>query len=141
MTLKAAETAPSSAAGAPWGFWSVATERLRPPKDPKDPEDKEHNPEDLEKKEAQQDEWLREGATVVRHHHKPRLRLFTPLRVAGAPPAKALTGARVTEGSFADGRPFRCIDQWTSRDRAHLPLGEAWTGKTTFLIREHGICS
>ena len=44
---------------------------------------------------VQADEWRLEA---TRAHHKPRRELFTPLRVAGAPPAKCLTPARLTEG-------------------------------------------
>ena len=73
---------------------------------------------------------------VIRHHLTGRSKLFTPLRVQGAPPGKALTPARVTEGVFLNsGTPFRIVDTWTSRSDAHRDLGARWTGSTRFLRR------
>ena len=69
-------------------------------------------------------------------HHQPRVELFTPLRVAGAPPSKSLTPARVTEGRFVDtGEAFRRVDSWTTKSTAHADLGRRWTGTTRFLMR------
>ena len=82
------------------------------------------------------DPWADEetGGDLVRVHLKHRRELFTPLRVAGSPPAKALSTLRVTTGQFViSGRSFRIVDSWTARAGAHRDLGEAWTGKTTFV--------
>ena len=82
------------------------------------------------------DSWDDEeaGGSLVRVHRKHRRELFTPLRVAGSPPAKALATLRVTTGQFViGGRSFRIVDSWTARAGAHRDLGEAWTGRTTFI--------
>ena len=82
------------------------------------------------------DSWADEeaGGDLVRVHRKHRRELFTPLRVAGSPPAKALATLRVTTGQFViSGRSFRIVDSWTARAGAHRDLGEAWTGQTTFI--------
>ena len=83
-----------------------------------------------------EDQWVDDDATLVRVHSRARQSLFTPLRVRGSPPAKALTPSRVTEGTFCDtGEGFRRVDTWTARSTAHLSLGRAWVGRTTFLKR------
>ena len=92
-----------------------------------------------------QDEGREEGASgegaswrfckccAVMRHDKPRMELFTPLRVAGAPPAAMLTSVRVTEGRYCDnGDTFRRIDSWRARSTAHLNVGRPWTGYTRF---------
>ena len=48
------------------------------------------------------DEWKHRGRESVRVHDKPRRTLFTPRRVAGAPPRVALTSARITRGIDVD---------------------------------------
>ena len=69
-------------------------------------------------------------------HHKPRLELATPLRVSGAPPAKALTPTRLTRGRFVNsGERFELTDTWTSRSEAHRCLPNFWTGETFFFLR------
>jgi len=77
---------------------------------------------------------------MTRQHVKPRGTLFTPLRVAGAPPAKALTSMRLTRGTFIEsGQPFQVIDNWTARAEAHKELREPWIGSTSFFIKHsHG---
>ena len=68
-------------------------------------------------------------------HHKPRCELFTPLRVAAAPPAKSFTLARITESPFVDtGEEFRRIDSWAARATAHADFGRRSTGNTRFLL-------
>ena len=82
------------------------------------------------------DGWAADAAEseMVRIHRRPRRELFTPLRVRGAPPVKALATARVTCGTFTgDGRSFRIVDRWTARAGAHRDLGGPWTGTTTFM--------
>ena len=82
------------------------------------------------------DYWADEdaGGEVARVHRKHRRELFTPRRVAGSPPTNALATLRVTTGRFVvSGRSFRIVDSWTARTGAHRDLGEAWTGRTTFV--------
>ncbi len=82
------------------------------------------------------DRWIDDVDEVVRVHRRPRMELFTPLRVRGAPPAKSLTPVRVTEGRFCDtGELFKVTDTWTARATAHRSLGRRWTGSTRFLSR------
>ena len=77
-----------------------------------------------------------DGEEGVRVHHKARHEFFTPLRVAGAPPAKELTPARITEGRYLDaGVKFRRVQTWSARASAHADLGRRWTGRTRFLLR------
>ena len=84
-----------------------------------------------------EDRWKDGGdGAVVRAHFQPRRELFTPARVPGAPPAKSLTAVRITCGKFADGREFRCRDDWTVRATAHKALEKPWTGTTTFLLKD-----
>ena len=80
-------------------------------------------------------DWLKVGDRVSRVHRNPRMELFTPMRVAGAPPAKALTPIRITEGKFKSGEKFRKIDTWTARATAHEVMRAPWTGTTTFVLR------
>ncbi len=82
------------------------------------------------------DGWRRQGSEIVREHWLPRNSLFTPLRVNGAPPARALTAVRLTRGTFLDnGQTFERRDNWTARGTAHLKLARQWVGTTTFLSR------
>ena len=83
-----------------------------------------------------------EGARTIempgpcRMHATPRRTLFTPRRVEGAPPAKALTPTRVTIGRCVDsGKEFSRLDSWRSRSDAHLDLGRAWVGETKFFAK------
>ena len=82
------------------------------------------------------------GGEVARVHRKPRRELFTPRRVAGSPPTKALATLRVTTGRFVvSGRAFRIADSWTARAGAHRDFGEAWTGRTVFVKRSEEVKS
>ncbi len=87
------------------------------------------------KGEPQIDEWKHENDQLVRRHWRPRRELFTPLRVRGSPPGKALTATRVTEGTFSNGSSFRITDAWTSRSIAHRVLEFPWVGTTRFFLR------
>jgi hypothetical protein len=92
--------------------------------------------EDSRRGPGQLDDWSRDGAWMIRTHERPRLELFTPLRVAGSPPAKNLTPTRVTRGKFDDnGESFEIVDTWTARPSAHRALSRSWTGSTLFLIK------
>ena len=82
------------------------------------------------------DRWCEQPASCARIHCKPRRELFTPLRVAGAPPAQELFTVRATIGRYvASGRVFKVIDSWHNRSEAHRDMGEMWTGITQFLRR------
>ena len=86
--------------------------------------------------EVNADDWEERDGEVTRTHRRPRLELFTPLRVEGSPPARELTPTRTTVGVFVDsGEAFRRVDTWTSRSSAHLALSRRWTGTTTFTRR------
>lgn len=86
-----------------------------------------------------EDSWRSPNGETVREHKRARRTLFTPLRISGAPPVKALTPTRITHGEYCDnGQKFRVVDCWTSRTTAHRPMGRLWTGTTTFLRREDG---
>ena len=82
------------------------------------------------------DMWVVDAEEAVHEHRKPRRQLFTPLRVAGASPAKSLTPACVTEGRFVDAEEvFGRVDSWTARGSAHEAFGRSWTRRTRFLVR------
>ena len=82
------------------------------------------------------DNWkIDEGGQVTRNHFQWRRELFTPTKVAGAPPTNELTALRVTRGVFADGKEFARKDDWTVRSTAHLMLKQPWTGTTTFFSK------
>ena len=84
----------------------------------------------------QADRWAESGDVIVRHHHRERQELFTPKYVENGPALKSLCSTRITEGHFIDnGETFKCVDSWTARPRAHLPLERAWQGTTTFFLR------
>ena len=86
-----------------------------------------------------EDAWQHDGSEATRVHWRPRLELFTPLRVEGAPPARRLTAARVTRGRYCDtGEEFEVVDNWTARATAHARLGRSWIGTTSFLLRSEG---
>ena len=83
------------------------------------------------------DEWLEHGTEwITRVHEFPRTELFTPSRVGGAPPGKALTPARITRGKFTDTNESFCrVDSWKQKSSAHRDLGRPWRGATTFIMR------
>jgi len=92
--------------------------------------------EDSRRGPGQMDTWKQVGVWMVRAHHRPRRELFTPLRVSGSPPAKALATARITQGTFNDGEAFRIVDSWTSRSQAHRALDRPWIGSTRFVLKK-----
>ena len=84
----------------------------------------------------QEDWWAEKGDVIVRHHERRRQELFTPKHVENGPAMKSLCSTRITEGHYIDdGETFKCVDSWTARPRAHLPLARAWHGTTTFFLR------
>ena len=83
--------------------------------------------------EPENDQWLEAPTHCVRVHKNSRNCFFTPPRVAGIPPSKALAAVRITEGCYVDnGEKYRRVDNWTGRT-AHQILHRRWTGKTTFM--------
>ena len=82
------------------------------------------------------DSWQQDAMGPIRVHGRPRRCLFTPMRVEGAPPARALTATRVTRGTYLNsGKAFEVVDNWTTRSTAHAELREPWVGHTKFLSR------
>ena len=82
------------------------------------------------------DAWAQSGESLARTHSRPRSQMFTPMRVAGSPPAKALTSTRITTGVFLDnGEAFRIVDEWRGRGDCHRDLHRTWTGTTQFFLR------
>ena len=85
------------------------------------------------KMESEGDLWLETPTHCIRVHKTGRSRLFTPPRVAGVPPRKALAAVRVTEGCYLDdGAKFKRVDHWTGRT-AHLSMARKLTGTTSFM--------
>jgi len=74
---------------------------------------------------------------VERVHVRPRVELFIPLRVSGAPSAKSILSARITIGKFVDSNNpkdiFVLADSWTCRGTAHKALQKPWIGRTIFI--------
>ena len=84
------------------------------------------------------DSWLEGESQVTRYHERPRRELFTPMRVGGSPPGKALTSTRVTRGEYLDdGSKFVWTDSWRARATAHRDMGRLWTGATTFVLNSN----
>ena len=83
---------------------------------------------------AGSDRWTEMPDSCVRIHARPRRSLFTPIRVAGAPPAKTLCNSRVTTGMYLSSKKiFSVVDSWHARSTAHRVLEEPWIGVTQFL--------
>ena len=75
-----------------------------------------------------------EGGGWIRRHAKPRLALFTPMRVAGGPRNGLAVGeVRVTMGRYTDGKDFRRADLWKKLEDAHDLRPMSWTGRTVFM--------
>ena len=82
---------------------------------------------------AAADRWS-PGVDWTRLHSKPRLTLFTPMKVANGPDSAAAVGnVRVTTGRFADGREFQVRDLWKTSSCPHRRLRAPWTGETSFV--------
>ena len=88
--------------------------------------------------EVKEDEWYEDDEIIERAHQKPRIELFTPRRVAGAPPCRSLAAIRITNGRYVDtGETFERVDQWTTRSTAHMQMRARWTGTTRFMKLSH----
>ena len=64
---------------------------------------------------GEDDRWRPRGRAdlLERQHRKPRLALFTPMKVARVPKTAAAVGQwRVTIGEFANGPEFFRVDNW-----------------------------
>ena len=71
---------------------------------------------------------------IIRQHRKPRLSLFTPMKVAGGPRNATTVGSvRVTVGEYADKRKFFKMDRWKTEVEPHQRMEQPWTGTTFFL--------
>ena len=82
------------------------------------------------------DVWASTDESIDRVHTRPRSQLFTPMRVDGSPPAKALTSTRITSGVYLDsGESFKITDEWRGRGDCHRDLGRIWRGSTRFFLR------
>lgn len=84
------------------------------------------------------DTWSICGQWLVRTHNVPRRTMFTPhcSRTCPVPPEKILT-MRKTDIKYAGGRADDVIeDMWDNPNRARNDLGQPWTGKTWFMLRD-----
>ena len=73
----------------------------------------------------------------TRRHAKPRVALFTSIKVAGGPRnGLSLGEVRMTMGQYVGGGAFRRADLWKDLEDAHSLRPEPWTGYTTFMTKE-----
>ena len=80
------------------------------------------------------DDYWEVGDGWTRRHAKPRVALFTPMKVAGGPQNGLAVGEiRVTLGHYADGQTFSRADLWKELKDAHSLRAKPWTGCTTFI--------
>ena len=85
---------------------------------------------------SETDGWVKDGYQLTRQHRRPRDELFTPMRVEGSPPARALGDTRITRGVFLKNNEAReVIDSWKARGTAHRSMGQRWIGTTTFIAK------
>ena len=88
--------------------------------------------------ETNADHWVsqaecEEDTTWTRAHRKPRLCLFTPMKVAKGPLHGDDVGdVRVTIGKYVDGEEFFIADEWKRSEHPHEQMRTHWTGFTTF---------
>ena len=74
-----------------------------------------------------------DAEVIERRHCKPRVALFTRMKVAkGVKNATAVGRWRVTIGELANGQDFVKIDDWKAAAEPHQLLGQPWTGITFF---------
>ena len=87
---------------------------------------------------TKQDEWVYKpsGNVLIRVHHQPRIKLFTPKDVGDCP----VSVCRITPGrttrvvSQQDGSKEDIRDGWAGRFSAHRELPTFWTGITIFRL-------
>ena len=76
---------------------------------------------------------------IVRQHRKPRISLFTQMKVAGGPRNATSVGSmRVTIGKYADNQTFCMVDKWKVAAEPHQQMEQPWTGTTFFLKDQSG---
>lgn len=98
---------------------------------PTDDDDELH----IDHHERMQDYWEHRGKHVIRHHVRPRLKLFMPSDESQLPvPLHRLSKARWTQGSYRHGGNFQRGDQWNESVTAHQYMPEIWTGQTKFEV-------
>jgi hypothetical protein len=83
-----------------------------------------------------EDSWeLNKHGQVVRIHHVPRWKRFSPIGVPGCPvDIRNLVVERTTFARFESGETWNEKDFWPGT-RGHASLPALWTGKTTFEVR------
>ncbi|CAK0813605.1 unnamed protein product, partial [Prorocentrum cordatum] len=79
-----------------------------------------------------EDFWEREDGLWHRVHVVPRVAMFTPIDVDGAPDADELGGWRLTKVDYHNGQSDLIEDDWLRDPSPHRPLHARWTGRTTF---------
>eukprot|EP00435_Cladocopium_sp_Y103_P002384 s4317_g1.t1 len=83
-----------------------------------------------------QDEWIIDKHTLIRKHHVPRIKMFSPTNVNTCPvPTEWLTGDRETFVTSAEGSSWQFKDQWYNNIQAHQSMPTRWTGSTMFTIK------
>eukprot|EP00435_Cladocopium_sp_Y103_P036353 s892_g9.t1 len=89
--------------------------------------------------EISQDHWVIHENQLIRHHVKPRGRLFSPCGMEDIPiPSEWLTDQRTTQVVTQQGFEWSHHDTWRGSIMAHQYLPVSWTGKTVFYIQpEH----
>ncbi len=79
------------------------------------------------------DSWVQNSEVWRRQHAKPRMCLFTPMKVAGGPLLSSdVPDTRMTFGKYLNGEHFEVIDNWRTAAEPHLRLERPWTGTTVF---------
>ena len=83
-----------------------------------------------------EDAWeVNSQGQVIRIHHVPRRRLFSPIGVAGCPvDIRELGVQRVTIGNASNGEQWNEKDFWPG-SRGHAVTPFSWTGRTIFQIK------
>ena len=83
-----------------------------------------------------EDSWeLNKHGQVVRTHHVPRWKRFSPIGVPGCPvDIRNLGVERTTFARFESGETWNEKGFWPGT-RGHASLPALWTGKTTFEVR------
>ncbi|CAK9116539.1 unnamed protein product, partial [Durusdinium trenchii] len=77
---------------------------------------------------------------VIRHHLKPRERLFTPQGTQCPIDVEMLQSERITHFDTPPPLPWDHRDSWFEPDTAHAALGEQpWTGRTVFRLRSDAV--
>jgi transposase InsO family protein len=82
-----------------------------------------------------QDFWEIQGGDLIRHHIRPRIRMFFPEEAWNCPVDPMCLGdTRCTTGVFASGSTFSKEETWRCNLESHQVLPEPWTGMTKFPI-------